>query len=325
VDVGPSRVSLENVVGRVGDPNSRDMVADAIELDFSARELDTKHPRLGSIDAHLVVDNAVLPDARVLQAFIPAREGLRVASGTARASGDVTLSSSTHTGTGVIEVDIDRGALGLHETELAGDFAIRARVRGFAPESGSIDLTGSTLTMTNVRVDHAAAETDHWRGEIMLQTAKLRLEDGPDAKDAVPRLDGIVRLDADDARPLLGVLLRDSVPGFVTSLVAMPRLRGVARLRVSPRVVLLSDVTAAGGDVALRGSYGLYDNERRGAFIVEKGPFSVGLDLDKHGVRPRFFNLAAWLGAKEHATKAKAQELSGTSPSQGNDRRDAPR
>jgi hypothetical protein len=96
------------------------------------------------------------------------------------------------------------------------------------------------------------------------------------------------------------------VPKLVADLAAMPRLSARARLRFAPHEFVLSDVSATGGDVALRGSYALYDEDRRGAFVVEKGPFSLGLRLDNDGASARFFNLDAWLGAQERTVKAKA-------------------
>ena len=115
-------------------------------------------------------------------------------------------------------------------------------------------------------------------------------------------------LEADDARPLLGVVLDSGLPKLLSGLVAMPRLRGRAKLHFGPHILHVSEVEASGGDVALRGAFGIYDKENRGAFVVEKGPVSVGLRLDDAGAHPRLFGLDGWLsnelrGDDERAAK----------------------
>jgi len=194
---------------------------------------------------------------------------------------------------------------------LRGDFGLVTTVRGLDPDSSTLDLSGSGVAMREVSVDHASAETAHWKGDALLEKATLRLREdepsGPNAKPASPALDAIARLDADDARPLLGVLLRDSVPKFLVGLADMPRLRAYARVHVAPEEVVLSDVSASGGDIALRGSFALHGDDRRGAFVVEKGPVSVGLRLDEDGAKPRFFDLDDWLEDQERNVKAKTR------------------
>lgn len=305
LDLGPSRVVARNVRGRIGD--RRDvggaLTAKRIEVQAAATGVALAAPTLRGVDAKLRFEDVVLPDARSLQFFVPARDGLRFVSGSARASGAVALSSSSRTAAGALGIDVDDGSFAINETELAGDFALRARFRGFDPDTSTIDLSGSTVTMRHVRVRGASAETAQWAGEITLDETALQFEG---AASEAPRLDGVLHMDADDARPLLGVLLRRSVPKLLVGLVTMPRLRARARMHVSPNLVLLSDVSASGGDVAVRGTYGLYGNERRGAFIVEKGPLSVGIALEKKRVSAHFFNLGAWLGAHERTSRAKA-------------------
>lgn len=305
LDLGPSHLVVTAARGRIEGPVPSNLTARRIELRGQASGLDLEDPNLTGVDARLVLDEVLLPDARALQFLVPSKNGLRIAKGSARAFGDVAVNSSTAVAGGTLEVDIVRGALGIHETELEGDFAFRALFRGFDPKTSTLDFSGSSLTMSDVRVSGASAETRHWRGEAVLEKATLRLH-GPESE--TPRLDGVLHLDADDARPLLGLVLRDSLPKVFVGLVTMPRLTGYARLHVSPNLVLADGVSASGGDVALRGSYGIYGAESQGAFIVEKGPLSVGIDLDKDGASPHFFNLDAWLGKHEHAARAKAAE-----------------
>lgn len=305
LDLGLSHVSLTKVRGRIGDRVQSDISARQIALIGKGR--DVFEPSLRTTDARLVIDDAVLADARALQFLIPGPDAIRLGSGTARAFGSVALSSSAASAAGMLEVDIADGTVAIHETVLEGDFALRAMLTGFDPKTSTARLSGSTLAMRDVRVEGSAAETRRWRGDAVLDEATLKLDGAQ-----TPRLDGLLHLEADDARPLLGVLIGDSLPSLVVGLVTMPRLTADARVHLSPKLFLLSEVLATGGDVAVRGSYGRFGDDRQGAFIVAKGPFSVGIGLDRGGARPRFFNLDAWLGAARFRAKAKAAaELKG--------------
>lgn len=299
--LGPSRVAIDSARGRFGRGATSELTVGHVELTGEAKELRLAEPTLRGVDARLVIHRAEMPDARALgTVLLPEGAAVRIASGTARAHGDLRISSSERAGTGEISIEVARGGVALRETLLAGDFGLHATVGGFDPETLTFDLSGSRVTMREVAVEHAAAETRRWKGDVLLERAALRLL-------GEPGLDAVLRLDADDARPLLGVLLRDSVPKLLVGLADMPRLAGYARLRFAPHALVLSDVSASGGDVALRGAYALYDDDRRGAFVVEKGPFSVGLRLGNDGMTPRFFNLDAWLGAQQRNVAAKAK------------------
>lgn len=309
MSLGASRIAFTGVRGRFGRGGTSELTGDHIELTGRAADLDIAHPALSSVDARLVVGPVRIPDARALQVLVPTGEAIRIESGSATASGEVELSSSARTGKGMIALEIARAGIAISKTRLRGDFTVQTRVSGFDPDLSALDLSGSHVAMRQVSVQRAAAETAHWKGDVVLDRATLRLR----AKDQAggpeqdgPVLDAIARLEADDARPLLGVLLRDSVPKLLVGLIDMPRLQARARLHVAPNEVMVSELSASGGDIALRGSFGLFDEDRRGAFIVEKGPISVGLRLDQDGAKPRFFDLDDWLAGQERNVKAKA-------------------
>ena len=115
--------------------------------------------------------------------------------------------------------------------------------------------------------------------------------------------DGVVRLDASDARPLLAVLFGNSLPRFVVPLIAMPGLRASVRLVAAADQLAMLDLDARGGNVALRGSYAVRGAHRRGAIIGRKAFLSVGLRLDDDGARVRLFGLQRWLRDQSHEVR----------------------
>jgi hypothetical protein len=58
---------------------------------------------------------------------------------------------------------------------------------------------------------------------------------------------------------------------------------------------LVPDAAARGADLGAHGAYGASGGHRRGAFVVEKGPLSIGLRIDDDGVHLRLFDLDDWL------------------------------
>ena len=285
VALAPSSVELANVHGRLPQSIADDLTARRIVLTGRASELSMKAPDVAGVDAHLVVDDIALPDARSLDRLLPGGSAIRIDAGSARLNGAIAIGNDR--ATGALTVDVARGAVTVGKTQLTGDFTVEAALHGFDGTKKALDLAGSRLVLKNVAI--TGGKTQAWSGLLVAKSAALRFPTGG------PDLEALVWLEADDARPLLGAVLDSGLPKLLSGLVSMPRLRGRARLHFGPHVLQITDVEAAGGDVALRGAFGIHDDERRGAFVVEKGPVSVGLRLDDAGTHPRLFGLDGWL------------------------------
>jgi hypothetical protein len=237
----------------------------------------------------LRVVGAALPDAAALSSLAPTGGVFGIESGAAQLAADVTVSNSRGRATGFVDAAVARGVVRLDKTRLAGNVRLRARISGFDPDDERLDLTGTRLELRDVAVSGASAATSGWRGDVVLSPASLRLAGSP-------AFDGVVRLDASDARPLLAVLFGKSLPRFVVRLIAMPGLRASVRLVAAADQLAMLDLDARGGNVALRGSYAVRGAHRRGAIIARKAFLSVGLRLDDDGARVRLFGLQRWLG-----------------------------
>ena len=275
-------------VGSLRPTGAWDFGADRVELSGRAPRLDLAHPTLLGIDGRLVVANAVLPDARSLQALLPSDGIVTIESGRAHVSVDVEVLASQRNATGIVVVDLARSGVRFHEVHVVGDFHVFARLQGFDADRGIIDLSGSTLEMRNVNVTHSSTDTSQWRGDAVLRDATLRL--------SPPEFDASLTLEAHDASPLLAVLLRNDLPKIFAEMTHMKHLLALAHLTVGPHHLAFRDVDARGSDVSLRGSYVVRGEHHRGAFIVEKGVLSVGLRLpDAGGMDVRFFGLDRWL------------------------------
>jgi hypothetical protein len=177
-------------------------------------------------------------------------------------------------------------------SRLLGDCDATAELHGFDPKTSTLDLAGSRVLLSNVEVTNASRETHRSRAAISLPSADLQI-------DEEPELDALVHLEADDARAIIGLVLHGTLPKLAAHFIQMPHLTAQSHLLVAPGMVLFSDLAAGGGDTSVRGAFGLYDGAARGAFIVQKGPVSVGIGIDKNGVRPRLRRLNRWLTAQK--------------------------
>ena len=287
IALAPSSVEVANVHGRLTQSTADDLTARRIVLSGRASSLSLKDPGVEQVDARFVIDEVAIADAKSLDRLLPRDGAVHIDSGSARANGALVLASDADHASGNVTVEVDRGAVTVGKTQLTGNFTVEATLHGLDRKTKAIDLAGSRLVMKNVAITNG--KTKQWDGLLVAKSAALRFPTGG------PDLEALVWLEADDARPLLGVVLDSGLPKLLAGLVSMPRLRGRATLHFGPHVLHVSEVEATGGDVALRGAFGIYDGTNRGAFVVEKGPVSVGLRIDDEGAHPRLFGLDGWL------------------------------
>jgi hypothetical protein len=286
---GDVRVVAENVTGGF-DPNAPapEMIAGRIVARVSARELDLSHPELRAGDFALEVDRARLPDARALNAFLPSPRILAIESGSALVSAKIDTARTDHAGEADLRVWLPGASIRFHETRLAGDVLVDVKARAPLDHAPSeIDLEGSQVAMRNVRVTDSATDTAAWSGDFVLQEGSLRL-------DPTPRFAGSLSLRARDASPLLAILLRGTLPNLLAKLTRMPELTAATDFVVEPDALVVTNLLASGADLSVLGTYALRGDERSAAFVVQKGPWSVGVRLDDAGTHVRFFGLNRW-------------------------------
>jgi hypothetical protein len=270
--------------------------AERIAVNARSPRLDLSRPTFRGADLHLKVAEAQVQDARALQAFVPDTSLLFIESGTGRVSADVAIESSKRSARGEVIVDLRDARVKARSMHLGGDFRIVGHVRGFGPDPGALDVSGSGVTMRNVEVLGTEGKASEWYGDLLLRQATLRID--PD-----PELDTYMDLDARDAKPLVAILLQSGLPNILGNMADVAALSISTRLTAAPKVLALRDVDVRGGDLSVRGSYATRDEHKYGAFIVTKGILSVGMRLGDDGAHVRFFGLEGWLEKETENTK----------------------
>ncbi|HXN33007.1 MAG TPA: hypothetical protein VN894_14150 [Polyangiaceae bacterium] len=289
-----SRVTVTRVEGRFHPEGGPEFSAARVALEAHVTRFDLERPTLRDGDFHLVIEDGLLPDARALGARLPPGSAVGIESGTARGSANLLVSDLRHSAAGTVDVTLANGAVRLAGTRLSGDFHVNAGLRGFSPEGDLLGLSDARLEVRNVAVSGASAPTSAWRGDVTFSHATLRLA-------PAPQLDGVVSVDARDARPLLAILFGNDFPKLLVRLTDVPHLVGSARLTVGANELAILDLNAGGGDVALRGSYAAIGNRRRGGVVATKCFLSLGLRLDDAGTHLRFFGLNGWMRDQRRA------------------------
>lgn len=286
---GDAKLSLVGIKGTLdGDRGAPPLTVDEVELSARSDQLDLEFPSLRDFGWHLGVRGATLRDATALGALLPSHDVVAIEGGHATLRADLGTPSGERAANGTLDVAMEHGAVRLGKTRLDGDFALAATLQAFDPERLDVGLASSRLVLRDVAVSGSSADTSRWSAVLVVDDGELRLA-------PKPRFDGNVRLEARDATAILDLLLRDSVPAFVAHLAAMPGLTASSHVFVASDALALSDLHARGGDMTIDGVYVAKGNQRRAAFVVEKGIVSAGIDLvNGEGPHVRLFGLDDW-------------------------------
>ncbi|MBS2015631.1 MAG: hypothetical protein JST00_22275 [Deltaproteobacteria bacterium] len=264
-----------------------------VAIEGSANALRLDEPSLDGVDAHVVVEGAVVPDLR--------RATPTFESGQVRADADVRLSSAGRRGSGKITAALKGAAARLEAMRIAGAADAAVDIHAFDPRAGIVDVSGSKIVMHDVSVRGASAETTFWKGSLDLVGGTLRLA-GP------PRFEGFAQLRADDAAPILALAMRDDLPGFLVGSLRAEGLSGQAKLAFGGGSAAVTNLHLQGGTLAVRGDYAKTGASVRGAFVVEKGPVSAGVKIDDTGTYVRLFGLGDWERAEKRAVQGEAEK-----------------
>lgn len=245
------------------------------------------------VTARLATSSGRIEDGSRVLAFAP---HVVLPVGDMEARGAVAATAASRGNELDVTLESRRARLERSRTSIVeGDVTLAARARGLdlAQRSDTIDVSGSRLVLEHASLVARTRVEGQWAAEATVDHAHVHLSPA--------RFEGRVSLGASDALPLFATVLRDEAPRIIESLLALPRLQGVAWLTAAPGFFAWRDLVARGGDVWIRGAYGHAGRDHMGAFVIDKGPLSVGIALDDRGVAPRVFGLDTWLLEQETA------------------------
>jgi hypothetical protein len=305
--VKSSRLTIAKATARFGDANRRrepdgdspDLQAKRIELQLKTEDLDLAHPSLANVDYRLLLDDARMDDATRLGLLFPSTTAaaFAVESGRMRGDADIRVSRSERKASGGARLVLEQAGVRFHGTHLTGDFEVVAGVNGIDAGHDGVDISGSRITMRDVKTAGGSAETSAWNGDVELLQGALWASEAP-------AFDAFAQLHADNAKPLLAMVLGKSLPKFVVGLLSAKDLSGQARITVEDGRAAIRDAHVRGDDVVAYGDYVVVGDRVRGAVVVGKGPVTAGVKVDDKGTFVRLFGLESWRAEEKRAALA---------------------
>lgn len=180
----------------------------------------------------------------------------------------------------VIERGIARGEIGLTapavamkvlDVRLRGRLEGRANVKRLDLDKGEAQLLSGFIALSDAMVGDAGEKGRPWWGRVDLQGGRL-------ATGSSMRLTSSASVKARDARPLLA-LLNVKLPDWRKDLLDLEGLTAKARVEVGKSLFEVSSLTATGGQFHIQGEYRAKGVSRRGTFLIDLGPLSVGIGI----------------------------------------------
>jgi hypothetical protein len=165
--------------------------------------------------------------------------------------------------------------------ELSGNLHAEVRVPRWDLEASAIDLSGSSLQLSDVAAA-GAEDTRGWWGKFDLAPARLR--DGLDAR---------VALHCRDARPLLAVL-GVGLPKWTRGLLTLEGLTADADVFLAPSRTRVHALEARGGNFHILGEYARRPGAESGAFLVESGVLRIGVGTGDGGAGVHLLTPQGW-------------------------------
>ncbi len=182
--------------------------------------------------------------------------------------------------------------------ELSGDLHAELGVPRWDLESSAIDLTGSSLHLSDVAAA-GAEDTRGWWGKFNLTPAHIR--DGLDAR---------VAIECRDARPLLAAL-GVGLPKWTHALLTLEGLTASADVQIAPARTRVHDLEAAGGKFHILGEYERRSGRERGVFLVETGLLRVGVHTHDGSATVHLLAPRNWYAQESAAIAQTSREDSG--------------
>lgn len=178
------------------------------------------------------------------------------------------------------------------QADLRGDVSVRARIPRWDFEHNALDVSGTHIELRGVSSRGHGPDARDWWGRFDLKRGEIRRG-----------LRTAVTTNCRDARPLF-VLFNTRLPGWAEGLLKLEGLAASAGVTLDKSLVEVDDFDASGGAFRIFGRYRSDQAVRRGAFLLETGPLSVGVDIrgDKSAVK--LIGARRWYEEKARSVRA---------------------
>jgi hypothetical protein len=284
--IGPARVSIESGDMRIGRAPVGVSVSGSIDGTFEPFE----PPKVHGSEVWQKTSGAVTLDARFdrlasLEHLFPAA-GMRLDEGAGKATirGDVERGIAR----GEIRLAIQAGSVRMEKLALRGDVDVRLRIPEWNLMTGGIEISGSRVAVSDILAS-GSDDSRRWWGRFDIRSGKV-------GSTTTARIDAETR----DARPLLALLAAD-LPAWTRDLLNLDTFSATGTVSLGPSLTRIRGLDARGGSFHILGHYNRDKTTRDGAFLIESGGLSVGLELQPDATKLRLLDAKKWYQEQRNA------------------------
>jgi hypothetical protein len=277
--IGPARVSVESGAVQIGRAPVGVSISGSIEGAFEPFE----PPKVHGSEVWQKTSGAVKLDARFdrLESL-----GHLFSSGGARleeGAGKATIQAGIERGIakGEVRLAVHDGSVRLEKLALRGDAELHLRIPAWNLMNGPLEISGSRVAFSNVRAS-GSDDSRHWWGRFDIPSGKID-------STTTMHIDGKTR----DARPLLALLAAD-LPAWTRGLVDLDEFSATGTVSLGRSLTRVEQLDARGGNYHIQGHYLRDKTTRDGAFLIESGGLSVGLELQPAATKLRLLGAKNW-------------------------------
>ncbi len=277
--IGPARVSFESGEVRIGRAPVGLSVSGSIDGTFEPFE----PPKVHGSEVWQTVSGGVKLDARFDR--LESLEHL-FASGGARleeGAGSATIDAAIERGIakGEVRLAVHDGSVRVEKLALRGDAEVRLLIPAWNLMTGPLEISGSRAVFSDVRTA-GSDDSRRWWGRFDIPSGRI-------ATITTMHIDARTR----DARPLLA-LLEAQLPAWTRGLVELDDLSATGTVSLGPSLTRVERLDARGGSFHIRGRYLRDKAVRDGAFLIESGALSVGIELQPGATKLRLLGATKW-------------------------------
>ena len=277
--IGPARVSFESGEVRIGRAPVGVSVSGNIDGTFEPFE----PPKVHGSEVWQKTSGKVKLDARFDR--LESLEHLVSSAGTRleKGAGKATIQAAIERGIakGEVRLAVHDGSVRLKKLALQGDADLRLLIPAWNLMTGPLEISGSRVALSDVRTS-GTDDSRRWWGRFDIPSGKID-------STTTARIEAETR----DARPLLALLAAD-LPVWTRGLVNLDDFSATGTVSLGPSLTRVRRLDARGGSFHIQGRYLRGKATRDGAFLIESGALSVGLELQPDGTKLRLLGAKKW-------------------------------
>jgi hypothetical protein len=284
--IGPARVGLESGEVRIGRASVGVSVAGSIDGTFAPFE----PPNVHGSEVWQKTSGAVMLDARfdrleALEHFVSS-SATRLEEGAGKAT--IELAIERGIAKGEVRLAVQDGSVGLEKLALQGDADLRLLIPAWNLMTGPLEISGSRAVLSSVRAS-GSDDSRRWWGRFDIASGKI---------DATTSMQVTAR--TRDAQPLLALLAAD-LPAWTRGLVDLDDFSATGTVSLGASLTRVEHLDARGGTFHIRGHYFRDKATRDGAFLIESGGLSVGIELQPDATKLRLLGAKKWFEEQQDA------------------------